>query len=254
MPRLVPLAAIMFLFPFLGCGDRPDTTKTDPTGGWADSVSQWVHAGQATAVTNREACLYITPEAVDSTLLGDSIRVAIAPAPAEPDTLPPLDELPAAFETAVGEGRKVFPPLYRFYAYDATGQSFTEFSPEGESVVVVAMCVTGRYGDEDALERALLARPDPANPEALQYLEPEDPPAECQLTCEVPGGQEAAQRAASPLDRWLTGTPLTATPAFAVQCTTCFQKGIGGGSAGNSPFAAVDTVPDGGDSPEQQVD
>ncbi len=260
MPRLIPLAAIVFLFPALGCGGEPgetdggipDTTDTgyEP----ADSVSQWVHAGETTAVTNGEACLYVTSEAVNPGLLGDSIRVAIAPAPAELDTLPPVEELPPAFQAALAEGRQVFPPLYRFYAYDVNGESFTEFSPTGESVVVVAMCVIGRPGDEEALERALLARPDPTNPEALEYLEPEDPPAECKLTCEVPGGQEAAQGSAHPLERWLTGSPLTATPAFAIQCDTCFKKGIGGGSAGNSPFAAVDTVPHGGDSPEQQVD
>lgn len=257
MSRLVPLAALMFLFPVLGCNGPDDTEDPvdDPTeqaGGWADSVSKWVYAGEPTAVTNGEACLFVTAEAVNTTLLGDSVRVAIAPAPAEPDTLP--EELPPAFQNAAGEGRQVFPPLYRFYAYDAAGESFTEFSPEGESVVVVAMCVIGRPGDEEALERALLARPDPANPEALQYLEPEDPPAECQLTCETPGGQEAAQQAALPLARWLAGSPLTPTPAFAIQCATCFKSGIGGGSAGNSPFAAVDTVPNGGDSPEQQGD
>lgn len=260
MSRLSTLAALVFLFPVMGCNDPPDdtddiesdTTKTESAGGWADSVSQWVRAGETAAVTNGEACLYITSEAVNTTLRGDSVRVAIAPAPAEPDTLP--EELPPAFQNAAGEGRQVFPPLYRFYAYDARGQSFTEFSPEGASVVVVAMCVTGRPGDEEALERALLARPDPDNPEALEYLEPQDPPAECQLTCEVPGGQEAAQQAARPLERWLTGSPLTANPAFAAQCATCFKSGIGGGSAGNSPFAAVDTVQNGGESPVQQGD
>lgn len=265
MSRLTTLAALVFLFPVMGCNGGPDetddiddiesdTTKTKPAVGWADSVSKWVYAGEPTVVTNGEACLFVTAEAVNTTLLGDSIRVAIAPAPAEADTLPPQEELPPAFQNAVSEGRQVFPPLYRFYAYDAAGQSFTEFSPEGESVVVVAMCVTGRLGDEEALERALLARPDPDNPEALEYLEPQDPPAECQLTCEVPGGQEAAQKAALPLARWLAGSPLTATPAFAAQCATCFKSGIGGGSAGNSPFAAVDTVPYGGDSPDQQGD
>ena len=263
MPRLVVLTAVVLLLPALGCNGRPeengdedpDAVVTQPDTMPADSVSQWIHAGETTAVTNGEACLYVTAEAVDQSLLGDSIQVAIAPAPAEPDTLPPTEELPPAFQAAVAEGRKVFPPLYRFFAYDAAGQSFTEFSPTGESVVVVAMCVTGRPGDEEALERALLARPDPTNPEQLQYLEPLDPPADCQLTCEVPGGQEAAEQAARPLGRWLTGSPLTPTPALAIQdCPTCFKKGIGGGSAGNSPFAAVDTVPYDGDSPEQQVD
>ncbi|HET6342583.1 MAG TPA: hypothetical protein VFG78_10420 [Gemmatimonadota bacterium] len=260
MSRHVLLAAWVLLFPVMGCGGEPDdtedlvpdTTEAEPTG-WADSVSQWIHAGETAAVTNGEACLYVTSQAVNPGLLGDSIRVAIAPAPAEIDTLPPMEELPLAFQNAAGEGRKVFPPLYRFYAYDAEEQLFTEFSPTGEAVVVVAMCVIGRPGDEEALERALLARPDPTNPGALQYLEHEDPPAECKLTCMSPEGQEAARQAARPLERWLTGTPLTPTPAFAVQCTDCFKKGIGGGSGGNSPFAAVDTVV-GGDSPEQQVD
>jgi hypothetical protein len=260
MPRLVVLAALVILLSALGCdggGDDaddviPDTTETEPTGGSADSVSQWVHAGETTAVTNGEACLYVTAEAVNPGLVGDSVRVAIAPAPAEPDTLPLVADLPPAFQAAVAEGRKVFPPLYRFYAYDATGESFTEFSPTGEAVVVVAMCVTGRPGDEEALERALIARPDPANPDVLQYFERMDPPAECELTCETPEGEEAAAR---PLERWLTGTPLTATPTFAAQpCPTCFKSGIGGGGAGNSPFAAVDTVPAGEGAPGQQAD
>lgn len=259
MPRLIVLAAIVFLFPALGCGDAPDDADdveadTTETGGWADSVSQWVHAGKSAAVTNGEACLYLTAEAVNPGLVGDSVRVAIAPAPAEPDTLPLVADLPPAFQAAVAEGRKVFPPLYRFYAYDATGESFTEFSPTGEAVVVVAMCVTGRPGDEEAIGRALIARPDPANPEVLQYFERMDPPAECKLTCELPGGEEAAQQAARPLKRWLTGTPLTATPAFAVQCDTCFKSGIGGGGAGNSPFAAVDTLVAGKGAPGQQAD
>jgi hypothetical protein len=252
MPRIVVLTALVILLPALGCNG--DTEETDDGGGEpADSVSQWVHAGEATAVTNGEACLYVKAEAVNPGLLGDSIRVAIAPVPAELDTLPPLEDLPSAFQDAVADGR-VFPPLYRFYAYDATGESFTEFSPTGEAVVVVAMCVTGRPGDEEAVDRALIARPDPANPEVLQYFERVDPPAECKLTCELTGDEEAAQRAAPPLERWLTGTPLTATPAFAAQCTTCFKSGIGGGGAGNSPFAAVDTLQYGGDPPGQQVD
>ncbi|HKY59796.1 MAG TPA: hypothetical protein VJP59_02195 [Gemmatimonadota bacterium] len=241
MFRFVSFTALVILLPVLGCnGESGENGPTD--GELADSVSQWIHAGEATAVTNGEACLYVTAEGADQSLFGDSIRVAIAPAPAELDTLPPTEELPPAFQAAVAQGRKVFPPLYRFYAYDATGQSFTEFSPTGEAVVVVAMCVTGRPGDEEAVERALIARPDPANPENLQYFEPEEPPAECRLTCELEGSQEAAREAARPLERWLTGTALTATPAFAAQCGTCFKSGIGGGGAGNSPFAAVDSV------------
>lgn len=261
MSRIVLLTSLVILLPALGCNGEPgqtddgasDTMGTKLTGEPADSVSQWVHAGEATAVTNGEACLYVTSQAVNPGLLGDSIRVAIAPAPAEAYALPTEEVLPPAFQNAAAEGRKVFPPLYRFYAYDGSGQPFTEFSSTGEAVVVVAMCVIGHPGEEEALERALIARPDPANPEALQYFEPEDPPAECQLTCGSPEGQEAAQQAAHPFQRWLTGTPLTATPAFAVQCEGCFKKGISGGGTGNSPFAAVDSVV-GGDSPGQQVD
>jgi hypothetical protein len=258
MSRLVVLTALVVLLPALGCNGEPrengdgdpDTTGAETNGGEVDSVSKWVHAGVATAVTTGEACLYLTPQAVNPGVLGDSVRVSIAPAPAEPDTLPPLEDLPPAFQDAIAEGRKVFPPLYRFSAYDATGQSFTEFSPSGETVVVVAMCVTGHPGEEDAVERALIARPDPANAEALQYFERMDPPVECKLTCELTEGEEAA----SPLEGWLTGTPLTATPAFAAQCPTCFKSGIGGGGAGNSPFAAVDTLVEGDGSPGQQVD
>lgn len=258
MSKLVVLTTLLILLPTLGCNGEtadvePDTTETEPSGdGPADSVSQWVHAGVATAVTNGEACLYITAEAVNPGLLGDSIRVSIAPAPAEPDTLPPLEELPVAFQAAIAEGRKVFPPLYRFYASDAAGQPFTEFSPEGEPVVVVAMCVTGRPGDEEALERATMARPDPANPEVLQYFERMALPTDCRLTCEAAGSEPAAREAALPLERWLTGTPLNATPTFAAQsCSTCFQRGIGSGGPGNSPFAAVDTLQTGEGSPDQ---
>ena len=246
MSRLDVLTAIVYLFPVLGCGgetdDVPGTTETESTGeGPADSVSQWVHAGVPEAVTNGEACLYLTAQAVNPGVLGDSVRVSIAPAPAEPDTLPP--ELPPAFQNASAEGRKVFPPLYRFYAHDARGELFTEFSPTGESVVVVAMCVIGRPGDEDAVDRALIARPDPTNPEVLEYFEPKDVPNDCHLTCVPPGSEQSAQQAARPLQRWLTGTPLNATPTFAAQtCTTCFKSGISGGGSGNSPFAAVDSL------------
>ena len=251
MLRLVVLTAIVFIFPVLGCGGEPsetddlvpDTTETEPTTeGPADSVSQWVHAGEAAAVTNGEACLYITPEALSHGLLGDSVQVSIAPIPAEPDTLPPTGDLAPAFQAAIAAGWKVFPPVYRFHAYDAAGQPFTEFSPDAESVVVVAMCVTVLPGEEEALQRARIARPDPANPGSLQFFELEDPPAECQLTCEPLGSEQAAQEAALPLERWLTGSPLTATPAYAAQCVSSFMCGIGGGGSGNSPFAAVDSI------------
>ena len=253
MSRLVVLTALVILLPALGCKDA-DTTVTETNGGPADSVSQWVHAGETIAVTNGEACLYVTSQAVDPGLLGDSVRVAIAPAPAPNDTLPPMEELPPAFQAAIAEGRTVFPPLYRFYAYNASGESFTEFSTTGEAVVVVAMCVIARPEDEEALDRALIARPDPANPEHLQYFEPEDPPADCKLTCQTPGSEQSARQAVRPLERWLTGTPFNATSTFAAQtCTTCITKGISGGGAGNSPFAAVDSVIGEG-SPGQQVD
>ena len=100
MPRLLLLTALVLLLPVLGCNGRPDETDdvdsdvevTEPEKPAADSVSQWVHAGVATAVTNEKACLYLTAQAVNPGLLGDSVQVAIAPAPAETDTLPPLEE------------------------------------------------------------------------------------------------------------------------------------------------------------------
>ena len=251
MLKLVVLTAIVFLFPVLGCGGESgetdgvvrDTTETKPTvEGPADSVSQWVHAGEAAAVTNGEACLYITPQALSHGLRGDSVQVSIATIPAETDTLPPTEDLAPAFQAAIATGWKVFPPVYRFHAYDAVGQPFTEFSPNGESVVVVAMCVTFRPGEEEALQRARIARPDPANPESLQFFELEDPPAECKLMCEPLGSEPATRQAALPLERWLTGSPLTATPAYAAQCVSSFKCGIGGGGSGNSPFAAVDSL------------
>ena len=248
MPRFVVLTAVVFLFPVLGCGgetgetDLPADTTETRTEEPADSVSQWVHAGEAAAVTNGEACLYVTTEALSHGLLGDSVQVSIAPIPAEPDTLPLAGDLAPAFQAAIAAGWTIFPPVYRFHAYDAAGQPFTEFSPVGESVVVVAMCVSFRPGEEEALQRARIARPDPANPESLQFFELEDPPAECQLMCEPLGSEQAAQEAALPLERWLTGSPLTATPAYAAQCVSSFMCGIGGGGSGNSPFAAVDSL------------
>ncbi|MGH7570967.1 MAG: hypothetical protein ACREMK_03875 [Gemmatimonadota bacterium] len=220
----------------------------------ADSVSQWIPAGQTTAVRtpNGKACLYVTSEAADATQFGDSIRITIARVLSRPDVLPVEQDLPPAFRGAAAAGHKVFPPVYQFNAYDATGQLFTEFSEEGESVIVVAMCVTGRTEKAESFDRALLARPDPANPDSLQLFEWEEPPAECRLTCEPRGGGPPEQQATSPLGQWLAGSPISATPAYAAQCTTCFWRGIGGGGAGNSPFAAVDTVTADNASPAQQ--
>ncbi|MGH7564586.1 MAG: hypothetical protein ACREK5_09220 [Gemmatimonadota bacterium] len=210
----------------------------------ADSVSQWIRAGETTAVRTRngKACLYVPAEAADASQFGDSIRISIARVLSRPDVLPMEQDLPPAFRNAAAAGHEVFPPVYQFHAYDATGQAFTEFSEEGESVIVVAMCVTGRTEKAEAFDRALLARPDPANPDFLQLFEWVEPPAECQLTCDPRGSGPPAQEAALPFGQWLAGSPLTATPAYAAQCTTCFSRGLGGGGPGNSPFAAVDTV------------
>lgn len=210
----------------------------------ADSVSRWIPAGETTAVRtpNGKACLYVTAEAADASQFGDSIRISIARVRSRPYVLPTETDLNPAFRSAAAEGRKIFPPVYQFYAHDATGRLFTEFSQEGKSVVVVGMCVTSRPEETEALDRALLARPDPANPDSLQLFEWVDPPAECQLTCEPRGSEPPVQQTSTPLDRWLAGSPLTATPAYAAVCPTCFDRGLGGGGAGNSPFAAVDTL------------
>lgn len=230
MWRLV--LAILIVTPAVSCNGDGGEEGGDPTA--ADSVTQWIQAAEATAVRtpNGQACLSVSDEAFPAGFVGgDSLRITIRHPPTL-DLLPP--DLPSAFQAAQAAGQTVFPPLYEFAAYDGAGQEVTEFADS----ITVAVCAHYEPGQEASIERALLARPDPDSPETLQFFRAVDPPEACDLRC--PEEEESARQAALPMNRWLTGSPITATPAHA-QCSTCF-KGIGGGGPGKSPIAAVDTV------------
>lgn len=249
MQRLAVLILALVLTAALGCrrappeegGEaEPDTVAADTMAAMApDTVRQWIRVGEQSIVRTPfgRACLFVPADARPAPpIRSDFVRIAIRP-------WPPNRPLPGAYN-----GYTVFRPIYEFTAHDPADQEFSEFV--GDSLIV-AMCVgyqSDQPGETEAFQRALLARPDPENPDALQLFTWKDPPEGCQLTC-APRGQAApAQGAAAHLGRWLTGTLVTPIPAYAAE--TEF-KGIGGGGPGNSPFAAVDSLSTGSGSETQ---
>jgi hypothetical protein len=207
---------------------EPVETATDTT--------QWIRAGETTAVKtpDRQACLLVPAKSFHAGFVeGDSARITIQRLSPTQESLPA--ELPTAFRAAQASGHLVFPPLYQFAAYDGADQEFSEFADS----ITVALCAAYRPGEAEAFQGALLARPHPDNPDSLQFFTWREPPAECDLGCEPRGSEASAQEAAVPLGRWLTGSPVSATPAQAAQTQI---RGIGSGGSGKSAFAAVDTV------------
>lgn len=212
----------------------PDTAAVDATAlAPADSVSQWIRQGESTYIKtpNRKACLFVPDTALVG--LGDSVRITIRRWSTGPDTLELEQDLSPAFRAAKEAGRKVFRPIYEIRAYNLSNQEFSEFADS----LTVAMCVTYRETEAESFQRTLLAR-DPGT-DSLQLLPWREPPDECDLTCLPREGGPPAQQGAVSLGRWVTGSPVTATPAHGSQ--SWLTRGLGGGSGGKSLFAAVDT-------------
>lgn len=239
----IPILALVLAF---GCArERPDEAAEivpDTMAVPADSVSEWVRQGETRAVRtpNGKACVYVRESAIVG--LGDSVRFTIKRTSPADSLLASDPDLPPGFRAAKQAGWTVFPPIYDFRAHTAGNEEIVQFP----DTLIFAMCVVYDRADSVEFRRALLAR-DPEDPEsALQLLAWKEPPAECDLnpSCTPRGSESPAQQRAVSLGRWLTGSPVVATPAHAAQpCTTCLKGGIGGGGTSNSPFAAVDTVP-----------
>ncbi|MGH7550221.1 MAG: hypothetical protein ACREK3_05630 [Gemmatimonadota bacterium] len=244
MHRLVVPALIMILATACQPAEEPppedegavDTTAMDTMAMKPDSVSRWVGAGWVARTPNGRACLMVPRTAVPA---GDSLRIAIRRLSPRANVLP--TDLHPAFRAAQDAGRMVFPPIYDFSAYDASGDAVEQFADS----VTFAMCVRYTEAESDAFQDSRLARA-VDDSDSLEFLEPAAVPEECQLTCDPRRDQPASARTSAPL-RWLAGSPLTATAAHAAAAQTEFWSGLGGKGRGGSPFAAV--VPPAGDDP-----
>jgi plastocyanin len=255
MHRLSILISILLLTFSPGCAREqteeaeetgPDTAAVDTTTvARADSVSEWVRQGDTKAIKtpSRKACVFVPDRAIVG--LGDSVRFTVSRVSPTDSTLPGNSLLSPGLRSAKEAGRRVFPPVYEFRAYNAANEEIVQFP----DTLVFAICVAYDRADSAAFQHALLAR-DPQDPEnSLQLLAWKEPPAQCEFrpSCRPRGSGPPVEEGAVSLSRWLSGSPVVPTPAGAAQtCTTCLRSGIGGGGTSNSPIAAVDTVASGG--------
>lgn len=243
MHRLpLPIITLLLVLAF-GCAREPaeepgpDTTAMDAQEAPPpqDMVSEWVRQGETKAIRtpNGKACVFVRPPAIVG--LGDSVRFSISLSSPTDSTLQAEADLSPGFRAARQSGREVFAPVYDFRAHDVANKEITQFP----DTLIFAICSVAYKSQGEAFERAVLAR-DPEGAEgSLQLMPPLEPPAECQLSPSCwknPAGKADAATSA----RWLQGTPVTPSPAYAAE--TEFKKGIGGGGTSNSPFAAVDSV------------
>lgn len=197
--------------------------------------SMWVGSGWVARTPNGRACVFVPKTAVTGVAPGDSVRIEIERISPHERELPP--SLPPAFA-----GRKVFAPMYEFTVYDSADQQVEQFADS----VTFAMCVHYRESEAAAFENAALAHPDPDNPESLEILPVVDPPAACQLKCEPRGAAGPTQQVGS-TSAGEAGGLLRPVPAYAAAAEETYFKGIGGKGSGTSPFAAVDTLAQGGE-------
>lgn len=222
---------ITMILGYTGCERRDaedmeevETTEDTMPGPPGEQVDSILGPGGGLVMTrNKKACMLVPESAIEG--VADSVRITIRRSrfSSSDSTLLPPDSLPPAFRNAHNAGRRIFAPMYDFQAValpaDTAVKSFAK-------PIFLGLCVHGRPSE---LSGVSLAHPHPDSAETLEFFELVDLP--CELSCR---GSGAGSAHLETMERWLSGSPLTPTPAHARPA-----EGIGGKGDGPSPIAAV---------------